>query len=455
MSVYNRMRKPAVYDKNTMQTIEEPRATPKANRIGNPDANLKEKEKAIQDLANHVPIDTSIADINAPDSIWTPDDKPVPESSGLFHDSGTGRSGSLTPDNIWNVSNPDSIKGRVLWNTRKLTHDQAFKYAAMYKQPIIIDRNKQIEDAWNALPIYTQDSIHASGFPDDKENIQKFLWQKAYDEATIQATKEIADGKMPTKQELDAFKWSPVDDVQTLKIALYDPRSDPHKKEYDPKFDPNNPAYDKNQDKRLKPKTVVQLLSESKTPYKVVLGRVFWDTGRYTFNQAEKYLNNKGYIEPYQEPECVIDPWKETPADLPRYLLDYLSCSFNDFIEKLKEIFGIVETAVIYGALAALIIGGYIVYKNRRAIKSASYTSADYASNLIPGRQYYRLKKQEAARRGISVSKAIGEDAGKAYNPVGLINDLKKEYVVNNPDSFTAGLVSTAPQIENILPASS
>lgn len=435
MSAYNRIRRPAIYDKNTMQTVD---------RIGNPDVNLREKEKAIQDLANHVPIDPSIADIKAPDSNWKPDDSPEPDSPHL-----------VTIDNIWDISNPNSVKARMFWNTRKFTHEQAFHYAATYKLPSIIDRNKQIQDAWNALPIYEQDSIKASGFPDDQYGVQRSLWQRSYDDATVIASKEIADGKMPTKQELDATKWSPVDDVQNLKIALYDPRSDPHKKEYDPKFDPNNPAYDTEQDKRLKPKTVIKLLSESKKPYTVVLGRVFWDTGRYTAVQAEKYLNNGGYIEPPEPEECVIDPWKETPADLPRYLLDYLSCSFRDFIDKLKEIFGVVENAVIYGALALLIVGGYIVYKNRSAIKSGTLTGVDYASNLIPGRQYYRLKKQEAARRGISVSKAIGEDVGKAYNPIGLANDLKKEYVVNNPNSFTAGLVSTAPQIENMIPTSS
>ena len=401
--------------------------------------------QAKADLEDHSPIDPSIADLSAPDSNWRPDKAPDPESAGLIHDADTGKSGSITIDNIWDANNPDSVKARMFWNSRRFTHEQAFHYAAIFKEPSIIERNRKIAEEWNKLPIYKQDQIHSENFPDDKYGIKRFEWQKALDAARLKAISEINAGKMPNKQEYEAIRWSPVNDINYLKFGLYTDKANPHSPNYDPHYDPNNPAYNPENNEgfaeKYKDKTVVEMLSESKKPYTVVEGRIFWDTGRYTAEQADRYLKNKGYIEPYKAAPCVIDPWKETLADLPRYLLDYLACSFSDFKDKIDELFGYVETGVLIVAIGLLIAAGYVAYNNRKQLKLAAITSGSYASNLIPGKQYYELKKQKAAAEGTSVSYQIGQDAREAYNPVGLIGKVSNEYAEQNPNSFTAGLL--------------
>lgn len=385
---------------------------------------------AKSDLENHTPIDTSLVSSTpgATEKNWHPDNSPDADSPIP-----PGKVGGLSQANFWDPNNPNSVKSRMFWNTRRFTNYQAFQYAANYKQPIIIDRNKQIEEAWNKLPLYTQDIIKASGFPDDTYGIQRYLWQKAYDNANILAEKLIAQRSVPNQAELGSTVWGPVDDTGNLKIVKFDPRSDPHNSKYNPKYDPNNPAYSHSLDPLLMPKTVIQLLSESKTPYKVILGRVFWITGRYTSDQAYLYLRNKGYIEPYKAQPCVVEPWNESFSDLQRYIYDKIACT--DTFHSIEDAIGEIGQDLFYIGIGLLLIGGYLVYNNQNAIASGARTvasygvsaakvGAEYGSNLIPGGAYIKAKQKEATARGVSLKEVLSEDVGRAYNPVGIIQNV-------------------------------
>lgn len=135
---------------------------------------------------------------------------------------------------------------------------------------------------------------------------------------------------------------------------------------------------------------------------------------------------------------CVVQPWTGSISDVLRYTLDYLHCTFtegwDEFLDWLKSAFAISLEIVI----GVLVIGGILLYRNRSSIASgAKYvggTAINVASpavgkltNLIPGKAYYEIKRKEAARKGISVSEAIGQDVSNAYNPVGIIQNLAQE----------------------------
>jgi hypothetical protein len=398
--------------------------------VGPPPFQSPEILQAKADLENHVLIDPSIAAINAPDSNWAPDNSPDPLSAGLFQNPDTGKSGVMTIDNFWDAANNSSVTARMLWNTRKLTHAQAFKYASLYSLPIIIDRNKQIENAWNLLPVYVQDKMHVDNFPDDTYGVQRYLWQQNYDNATIKASQEIAGNVSISKEEYDTIKWSPVDDVNNITISLYEPKADPMRKEYDPRYDPKSSAYYTDLSARYGPKNVIKLLSESKEPYTVPLGRVFWDTGRFTRDQAEKYLNNKGYIEPYKAEPCFVVPWDGSPQDLVRFTADKGICKIEDIIPDLP--WGLDYSTL---GIAALLVGGVLLYQNRETVKyvgrevggyalEGAKAGASVASNLIPGKQYVAAKQKEANARGITLTQALREDAGRIYNPVSIVENV-------------------------------
>lgn len=312
----------------------------------------------------------------------------------------------ITPQNIYDSEDEKVVMARWFWDTRRYNLGEAKTYFSSYDAYWKNDEYYKMRDKYNAMGAVAQDRYykdHDLGHkPEDKltpeeKQYKKWFWED-WDYQVKIAQDQIAAQQQATREELNKTKWSTYVDI------YYDTLKD--------------------------------------VPWADFTRRVWWNTGRYTRDQAEEYLKHGQFVSPTpQHEECQINPWNGSTSDILRYLLDYISCSWKDFKKQLDELFGYVETGVLIAVVGLLIAAGYVAYNNRKQLKLAAITSGSYASNLIPGKQYYELKKQKAAAEGTSVSYQIGQDAKQAYNPVGLIGKVSNEYAEQNPNSFTAGLL--------------
>jgi len=328
-----------------------------------------------------------------------------------------------TPYQVWDSNYGPSIEARWMWDTQRYISEDASRYASWVLAGNTILKQEELVQEFANTPITTIDmwKYNTSGSPSSPgphEGRQltpeeSALWQSNWDAAYAQATQDVAMQIPVTKAGYDTKKWSSNPDIYYNDLK--------------------------------------------KTPWALETARVYWITGRFTKDQAYKYLTKGQFNSPNKkdyQTQCEIEPWNGKYEDLPRYIIDYIKCSFEDGIEEIKTFIGKVADYVYYGAIVALILLGWFAWNERAAIKSATLTSADIAANLIPGRQYYKLKQQVAKSQGISTKQAIYQDIGQATNPIGLIKKVTNEYTTQNPNSLTAQIVPsiTASKLADIVP---
>lgn len=306
---------------------------------------------------------------------------------------------------VFNPKFEPAVNGRWLWNTQRFTLDQAIRYGLQYAT------------YWNQAPIAEQDALYVKGnMP--KAQIETYLENK---KNTMERAKEEIDVSEP----LHVFpnrEWSANNDV------YYSTSQTP----VEQRWMYNTARYTKEQAAAYELTEKGGVDGCDIRPYNPNLG--FPDRLRYYEDvlacKAGKLPVIGGIINPSpaNKEKCNVEPWTGSVSDILRYTIESLKCgittTFQEFLDWLEKAFAISLEVV----LGILIVGGILLYKNRNTIASgAKIVVNSPVGNLIPGKKYYEIKRKEAARKGISVSEAIGSDISNIYNPIGIAQNLAQE----------------------------
>lgn len=310
----------------------------------------------------------------------------------------------ITYEQLWDYNNATSVNARWFWDTQRYTVEEARPYYQFYQQYLYLRDNTNLLDEYNKIPINTTDKMYKDG---TLTPLQRQIWDDRWNAAGKEALREINDKQWVTRTELDTTKWS---------------------------TEPNDSDF-------------------SQASWDNVAARAFWDTGRFTFQQAVIYLalSNDAQKNPVTPSVDCIHFIKDidwiSPSSIVEGVSNFALCEVgkledaivtvkDDIIQTVKDLINPYMTTleiIIFLLLSGGVVAGLIAYKSgalgfaARTGVAATKFAAEGAvvlaggGPILGGVQYLGNKMIEAKQNNTTVSKVIASDLSlAAVNPTGF-----------------------------------
>lgn len=305
---------------------------------------------------------------------------------------------------VWNSNNLESVDARWFWDTQRYTKDEADHYEFQVSNAATLVEHNKENDEFYGMPINERDKLYNEG---KLTTYQSDLWKFEWNKAGVKAKDEIDNKQYVTREELDTTKWS---------------------------TEPNE-------------------TDASQIGWENPVGRAFWDTGRFTFQQALIYLalSNDAQKNPEKPSVDCIHFIKDIDWISPSSIVDGVSnfalCEVgkletaivtvkDDIIQTVKDLINPYMTTleiIIFLLLSGGVVAGLIAYKSgalgfaaRTGVAATKFVGESAivlagGGPILGGVQYLGNKMVEAKQKNTSVGNVIASDLSlAAVNPTGF-----------------------------------